>query len=217
MYKPLLQQYFRDASFPVDEWGESNFRLTAENVSELRSLDYVDRWRVSIDNGWFHVKTKDNSLLIFSEINGCPNYSFLHCPLDVPSYEEFLLGMDIEVSRENKLKYREDYEMELQTASLKKHLFPLRYDYAPGAYQAGLHPLGHIHIGISNPIRVAVRRTLTPLAFSLFVMRQMYPACWEKLLVKHAEHKLPRRVRDSLSQVTDDYWKDEDLCEMYLA
>lgn len=217
MYKVQLQKYFREASFPVDKYAEDRFVLTKEIVSELRPLPYLDQWRVSISEKWFHVKMQDHSLFVFSTLDGRPSYSYLHCPLDVQTMAEFLTSIGESNSAVNFKKYAEDYEREIETAPLRARVTPIRYDYDPAAFRSGVHPLAHLHIGLDNQIRIALRREMTPVSFCFFVMRQMYPVHWEKLLEKHKEHKLEEKVRKRLSQVSPQYWHEKCEAEIYLS
>jgi hypothetical protein len=55
---------------------------------------------------------------------------------------------------------------------------PIRYENAPRDRRAFSHPASHFHIGHGNGGRWAVARNLTPLAFTLLVLKHYYPADW---------------------------------------
>ena len=57
----------------------------------------------------------------------------------------------------------------------------LRYENAPGQYKALVHPCSHLHIGMHGEDRWAVRRLLSPLAFTMIVLRNYYGAEWGAL------------------------------------
>ena len=110
----------------------------------------------------------------------------------------------------------EEYNDYLTTVGLRQHWTPIRYDYDPNSYRAGVHPAAHIHIGVDNEIRLGLRRELTPAAFFLFVLRQMYPSNWERLLAQPGGLRINKQVRNNLKQVDTHLFADFDDAEMYL-
>jgi len=55
---------------------------------------------------------------------------------------------------------------------------PIRYEFSPNQYREILHPCSHFHIGYQGENRWPVARKLTPLAFTLLIVRAYYPADW---------------------------------------
>ena len=55
---------------------------------------------------------------------------------------------------------------------------PIRYENAPKDRKAFSHPTSHFHIGHGTGGRWAVSRTLTPLAFTLLILKHYYPDEW---------------------------------------
>jgi len=53
-----------------------------------------------------------------------------------------------------------------------------RYENAPGQYVPLSHPCSHMHIGLHGENRWAMRRQLTPLAFSMLIAKHYYPVEW---------------------------------------
>ncbi len=217
MHRNSLQQIFRAAHFPVEKYGSPHWKITQEIIGELRVLSYVDQWRRALYEEWFHVKLEDHSLLIFSDVPDRPSFSFLHCPIAVEPFRIYLNRRGVEFNARNRAIYAEEYEMEFETAELKRHVTPIRYDVDSNGYRTGVHPAAHIHIGLDNNVRIAVRREMTPLSFTLFVMRQMYPECWAKLLERREQFRLQGAIRDGLQLVQADYWKENDGLELHLV
>ena len=216
MYKTALQQVFRAAHFPVEKYGPSHWKVTPAIIGELRVLPYVERWKRALREEWFHVKLEDHSVFVFYDAHEGPSYSFLQSPISAESFRTYLARMGLEYTRENRTRYSDDYSMLLDTAGLKPHLTPIRFDVDKNSYKAGVHPLAHIHIGLDNEIRLAVRRHMSPLSFVLFVMRHMYPDCWDRLLARSIQFRLDKSIRQGLRLVSDDYWSDIDGLELHL-
>jgi hypothetical protein len=56
----------------------------------------------------------------------------------------------------------------------------IRYEYAPTQYKALSHPASHFHIGHHDDNRWAVNRVLTPLAFTLLILKHYYGPAWRE-------------------------------------
>ena len=57
---------------------------------------------------------------------------------------------------------------------------PIRFDFDPGSYVGTKHPSAHMHVGPLSGGRIPVRRVLTPLAFTLFILKNFYSHEWVK-------------------------------------
>ena len=55
----------------------------------------------------------------------------------------------------------------------------IRYEHAPSQYKELSHPCSHFHFGNHGENRWAVKRELTPVAFSLLIYRQFYGLQWQ--------------------------------------
>lgn len=53
-----------------------------------------------------------------------------------------------------------------------------RYENAPSQYVPFNHPCSHLHIGLHSENRWAVRRQLTPLAFTMLIIKHYYAEEW---------------------------------------
>lgn len=218
MYRENLRQIFRAAQFPVQPEPElAHYRPSPGDIAELREKSYFDQWKVAISNKWYHLKLEDHSLFVFHEDDQVASHSFMHCPLKVETMAEFLATKGLELTARNVKEYTEEYGLVIETAQVREHVHPIRFDFDIHGYREGVHPQAHIHIGLENQIRIAVSRRLSPAAFVLFVMRQLYPECWKRLLDYRAEFKLDRVVRKSLETIATDRWTDLDQLELHLA
>ncbi|RYH28416.1 MAG: DUF2290 domain-containing protein [Alcaligenaceae bacterium] len=181
-----------------------------------RKIGYADQWRKAREENWFHLLLADQSFFLFSEENDKLSYSFFPCPLDIPTFSNFLASLDRQNSQRNRAEYADQYQLVVETADLKAHITPIRFDQDLASYRACTHPAAHLHIGLENEIRIAVRRHLTPLAFVLFVIRQHYPQNWDQLMLHGDELKLHRRVREDLTLVPDERWSAVDEMQTYM-
>lgn len=213
MYKRSLQVLARESSFPVEEYSPSHFVVTPEIAAELRVKNYFDQWQSAIANRWFHVRLADQSLFLFTE-GATPSYSFLHCPLDIMTFSEFLSYLGVENSPENRRSYSSEYEALIDTADRRESVTPIRFDYHPAGYRSGVHPVGHIHIGLSNEVRLSSNK-MNAVAFVLFVMRHMYPFAWERLLRRFGAARLSDLIRHSNSSIPLEFWSVLDRVELH--
>jgi hypothetical protein len=216
MHRVQFRQFIREAHFPVLEWGDPHFSFTKSVVQSLRIMSYHEQWRNSFYNGWFHIKLENLSLMTFSVQDGFPSYSYIDRPIDVPSFREYLASKGEPFTQKVRDQYNSEYEEVISTAKFRPHVTPIRYDFDPTGYRAGVHPVAHIHIGTDNQIRVGTRRELTPTAFLLFTMRQLYPECWERLLSKRDSLKLKRKIRDNLVELAVGSFGELDMDNLYL-
>lgn len=216
-FQDMLQQVFRAAQFPVDSYAPAHWSLDQNMIGELRVLPYIEQWKLALKKNLFHVKLEDHSILVFNNTTDNPSYHYLQSPLALESFRVYLLKIGLKYNQRNKAEHTADYELVFDTAPLKENLTPIRYDVDKQAYKAGSHPMAHLHIGLDNGVRIALRRKLSPLAFSLFVMRHMYPESWIRLLQFSDQFKLRRVLRDGLAFVEDEFWQDLDEIELHLA
>lgn len=217
MYKAHLQPLFRRANFPVVEYGDASFVVDSTVSGTLRELAYVDQWKTSIDNRWFHVLLEDSSFFQFNDHTSRPSFTFFHCPLNIVSIREFLDIKGLRCCTRNINEYREEYDFYTSTAGLREHVIPIRFDYDPNGYKPGVHPLAHLHLGLENEIRICVSHKLSVVSFVFFVMRQMYPGNWEYLCSQIPLPHLKNKARSGISAHPNCFWSDIDKLELYLS
>lgn len=175
----------------------------------------------------FDLALKDQALLDFNRADGgsrrCSlRYAYYDCPLAVETFEEFLrreLGADVDQASfklEEAHTFREDYENAICSADLKAGVLPVRYDYEEPLYDPGVHPVSHVHFGFQTNVRVATHRVMTPFSFTLFIVRQVYPEYWKRVLGLKNAAQLCRCVRDSIPYVDASFWQKADTYELAL-
>ena len=191
--------------------------LEPTDIARIRQLSYIKQWQTLRENQHYHIRLDDQSLLLFQNTAGKESFSFLPCPLDVPSQSVFLAERYPDVRPSKALVYLDDYELAVLTAEAKTHVTPIRLDSDPTAYRPTIHPVKHLHFGIENHIRIATRRSWTPQAFLLFVIRQAYPRNWEILLERKEDLKIERWIRADLPMIESNYWQVDDELQHYLS
>lgn len=161
--------------------------LPINYASQSRGLPYLKYWELYKRNFWFHIKLNDEGLILFEDTS----FRYIMSPISIPTIDEFAtseLGDDWDIfSAEDKSDYiqsgfcKNAYENYIETVSDYKSVTPIRLDQHPAQYKAISHPAHHLHIGYENDSRIPVKRALTPLAFTSFVISTFYPKHWEKL------------------------------------
>lgn len=217
MYPPKIQVLARAAHWPVVDYGDRFFSVTPTIIRELREKTYLEQWRTALVNKWYHIVLEDHSLLMFSETNRSASFSFIQCPLEVPTFRSYLNNFQLNYTEKNRRKMQEEYEMVMETASLKDHVTPVRFDYDENSYRKGIHPVSHIHIGLNNQIRIGLNRRMTAISFVLFIMRQLYPECWERILNSQEAKFLPTAIRNGCAQIQATHWQNDDRLEFHFS
>jgi hypothetical protein len=80
-----------------------------------------------------------------------------------------------------------EYLSMLRDARLDPRVPLLRYEHAPDQYKGLHHPCSHFHIGHHADNRWALNRLLTPLAFTLLILKLYYGSVWRDLGLDEAD------------------------------
>ncbi|QDV69027.1 hypothetical protein Poly24_27410 [Rosistilla carotiformis] len=198
-------------------------------AATFRALSYRETFERTIQEIAYDFILSDQSLIHFSksgnnEHDGGLSYSYLDCPLEVQSYQDFSAEwLDIkpedanydDVIAEWGDSLRQEYEQYVNTCEARP-VTPIRYDYAASAYMPGRHPVSHVHFGFKNHIRVATRRMLRPISFVLLVIRQRYPDEWMRFLSLDEGRHLCQEIRGTLDLVSSEFWDEPDEHQMIL-
>ena len=165
-----IQVLLRASRLTSEEY-QPHFSLTNEKVRLLRELSYIEQWEKSMSERLFNIKLADHSLIIFQESDSSYSYSYLQSPIKAPTFEEFLLAKGIENISRNRNEFQDDFELAILSSSKKDNITPIRYDYDPQGYNKGSHPIGHIHIGLDNQVRIGFNRKMNKVSFLLFLIK----------------------------------------------
>jgi hypothetical protein len=88
---------------------------------------------------------------------------------------------------ESGLITQDEYLSILHDARLDPRVPLLRYEYAPDQHKGLHHPCSHFHIGHHGDNRWALNRLLTPLAFTLLILKLYYGSVWRDLGLDEAD------------------------------
>jgi hypothetical protein len=88
---------------------------------------------------------------------------------------------------ESGLITQDEYLSMLRDARLDPRVPLLRYEHAPDQYKGLHHPCSHFHIGHHADNRWALNRLLTPLAFTLLILKLYYGSVWRELGLDEAD------------------------------
>ncbi|MFV8986400.1 DUF2290 domain-containing protein [Serratia fonticola] len=156
-------------------------------VAQARGLQYKEYWSLHKRNFWFHIKLCDEGLILFEDTS----FRFIMSPISIPTMDDFInyeMGSEWDLfTDDDKYNYvqsenfKNSYENFIETTSDYKNFTPIRLDQHPKQHKVITHPAHHLHIGYENESRIPVKRVLTPLAFTAFILSTFYPDGWEKL------------------------------------
>lgn len=181
-------------------------------IHKLRTLKYIELWKYYINEHLYDYMLRDNSLICFNVDDD--SYSYLPSPYIAMSYHDFVqeMGFDIyEVGDE----LRPDFESYLDFSELYEFPLLVRYDYDPHSYLAGCHPASHLHVGFNNSSRIGIEKLLSPVTFLVFILRQIYPDEWMRLLQNPMELSLSEHYL-SLIDINQSFYTLNDKNEFYL-
>ena len=191
-------------------------------AKEVRKEPYRKEWEYYESKSLFDFKLTDGSLFQFKdspEAHLDASFCFYESPLAVDDFETFVVTThDATVAELGDIieLVEEEYEAYLSSAGLKKAVAAIRYDYSPLLYREGCHPASHIHVGLGNEVRISTRRLMNPVSFALFVVRQVYPNHWARLLGVDEATEHIKHVRECLQPVDEAFQRVKDAWELRL-
>lgn len=186
----------------------------------VREMSYTDEFTHYSTERLFDVVMVDGAMFQFKpEKRGQYSYCYYQSPVAAVTYEEFVAEFYSDLGSVDEIgaAFQSEYGEYLSTVRLRDAVTPVRFDYSPAAYREGVHPAAHIHIGSGNSIRLATDRLMTPLAFVLFVVRQLYPAQWVELLSWDDAPAICTWVREALNVLPPDLLRAKDRLELRLT
>jgi hypothetical protein len=150
---------------------------------------YEDIYKAALSFRQFNIQLKDFSLFQFSWINGAewrlayyPNPWFT----GVPGANEKLNELR-ELLEAGAITTEEFLDLVSDDFEYYQSVPMFRFEYSERQYKAVVHPASHFHIGTQGLDRWAWRRKLSPLSFSMMMVRMYYPDVWLKRSSFHDE------------------------------
>lgn len=149
-----------------------------------RSKEYREIYQSLVDFRDYDLLLKDDSMFQMSFGNGEIRLLFIQNPMQYISFESFIenLGWDYNGQNIDELHgvFDDDYSQALEEMDLNKGATYLRYDVDSRGRtdNENIHAYTHLHVGLNNNIRIPVGRYMSPLAFTMFVVRHVYYDVW---------------------------------------
>lgn len=196
----------------------------AGNISDkfkaaCKLLDYSAIYRTAVDELDYSFLLRDESFFQFSRYQSeekiSLRYAFYECPFEFPTFDEYLSNAGLESSYRD-VEIRSGYEQELTEAPAKASFCPMRFDYSEDQYTPGMHPTSHLHIGHANSVRIPIFRVLTPLAFVVTVLKQVYFGAWPKLAIARETEKQRKQRKENCPIVPPRFFGPLDKSDFYL-
>lgn len=192
--------------------------LPSSHAKVLRNKTYVEQFDEYKRNYWFHLVLLDGSFLLFEE----DSYRYMMCPVKLPTESEYIeslwgddwagLSHEDQQSMIESSDFAQDYEKFIETEAEFGSYTPVRYDIHSNNEEhcAYSHPALHLHIGFENNSRIPVKKKLTQLAFSSFILSTFYPSQWKEL--NENNHSLNEKLNNikqnlmNISHVDQELW-----------
>lgn len=161
----------------------SSSKFSEAFIHESQKNNYIKLFNIILKNADFDFILKDDSVFQFSCSengkleNGTIRYTYYPNPYECKSYEDFLIENGENINECGDL-YREKYLQYISECEIKQSITPIRYDYDYSSYTPCKHPISHLHIGLEQDFRIPVSKMLTPVKFTVFVMKNIYFEHW---------------------------------------
>lgn len=184
-----------------------------------RGKDYRMLYQQLVDNQDYDILLYDDSMLQMSYENGEYRLLFIQNPLQYISFEEFLvdngLAELIDDADELYELFHEDYEQTLEGMKLNTGALYLRYDVDSRGREnnENIHAYTHLHVGLNNNVRIPVGCYMSPLAFTLFVIRHVYYDKWVEVV---KEGKVAFNHKKQCDFLPDTLWTENEKKDFYL-
>lgn len=185
--------------------------------------ELADAYIKEVNDNNFSFLLKDESFFQFHfekmENSKCKlRYIFFQFPYEFPTYEQFLKEVYNAEFSDAGYSCHEFYSQAASEADLKNHIAFLRYDYSEEDYKEGIHSASHIHLGFSKTMRLGIDKILSPEAFTLFILKQIYIPEWSSMVCNpKLRSNLRSFKRNCPSLMDSSLFNDLDRCELYFT
>jgi hypothetical protein len=179
-------------------------------------MRYKDYWEFCFRNSAYNFQLKDNCLIQFSFKGTNVSYSYLGCPYNCLSYEDFVIDQEFDYDEVGD-GLNDEYMLYISQCDVVESPNMIRYDLDSSSYIEGRHPAAHLHVGLNNHIRICIIKKLDLVAFVFFVLRQNYPDIWHNFIRDATNHPIVSKHKVGLTVVERKYFNQMDEWEFYLV
>ena len=139
---------------------------------------YNEIYLAGLELRHFNILLTDYSFFQYS-VTGERSVRFAYYPNPFLSVVNWELDIDrLRELEEAELITHEEFLVLVDERRSDNRAAPIRYENAPQDRKPFSHPTSHFHIGHGVAGRWALARRLTPLAFTLLVLKHYFPAHW---------------------------------------
>lgn len=184
-----------------------------------RSKEYKEIYQNLVDYRDYDVLLKDDSMFQMNYQNGEYRLVFIQNPSKFMDFETFLDGLGWEYDK-NMLDelyglFDNDYSQALCELGLNSGATYLRYDVDSNGRNGNenIHAYTHLHVGINNNIRIPVGRYMSPLAFTMFVVRHVYYDVWVEAV---RNSQIVFNHKNQCGQLPSVLWTNDEKNDFYL-
>ncbi|WP_189630511.1 DUF2290 domain-containing protein [Roseivirga thermotolerans] len=183
------------------------------NLAEIRKLSFEKLWKTHFAGNCYHFHLLDGALINFNVES--QSFSYFGNPFDCMTFTDFLHEHGY-MDDSDKYVLGPDYEQYVSECAIKEFPFAIRYDYDETSYNEGLHPVSHLHLGINNSTRIGIKKLIDPEAFIYFIVRQLYPEYWQKVLQDSKQISRIEKAKSAMPAIENKYYNKKDQIELYL-
>ncbi|TKC00031.1 DUF2290 domain-containing protein [Pedobacter cryotolerans] len=167
----------------------NNDGVTEEFKLSSQKATYKETFLVALRNFDYDIILNDQSFFQFQmKKNGNDlelRYAFFQTPFTFRSYQDFVSELLVNENNKETLEeigelFHFEYQQYLDEQELLENYSTIRYDFEGKGYRPLIHSTSHLHIGYQNHMRIPLNKTLTPLKFVLFVIKQVYYREWKE-------------------------------------
>lgn len=196
----------------------SCIKRNIKNIVEFKS--YVDEILCRQE---YDILLKDDSFFQFERnMRGDQvvyKYVFMQNPLIKISFDDYCKKYQIDLEYEDIDCIKDIYNEDESEEVCKMLNFPLyiRYDVDDRGYIPNLHSYSHLHIGVSEDIRIPVSKILTPPAFVNLVIKMVYPSNWKHIISASLNDSKIYDFKRLCEKLPDKFWNSCELRDVFLT
>lgn len=168
--------------------------------ASLRAVRYREVYDAAIKNQDFNIMLHDHAFFQFSEIKAGLSIRLAYYPNPYQFIEYKNLKVEALEMLASEAISQDEYDQLLTEAYFTCDIPLIRYDLDLDNHCDMYHPAAHFHIGFHAENRWPARRALSPLAFTLKVLKHYYNDVWREKGEPsgEGENSLDERYREAV-------------------
>lgn len=194
--------------------------VSSDFLKNSQTTNYYNIYSTGLKELDFDFLLCDQSFLQFEYKKSAENiiirYAYFQNPINYISYDEYLIESDYELEEVGDA-FRDEYEQFINEQELNNQFTPIRYDYDLMGYSPLLHSVSHIHIGHNNSVRIPLDKIISPLMFSLFIIKHTYYKEW-KYCAENKQDELHQFFKNANWGISLEkaFWQSMETEELYM-